>query len=206
MLRSMFINTALSALLIALIAAQQTPRIPVGTAAPDFTGNDDRGRTIRLADYRGKYVVLEWHEKGCPYVTKHYRSGHMQALQREWMSRGVQWLMITSSTEGSHSYLTPDESQKYLADLKAGPTAHILDVDGQIGRAYGTTTALHMVIVAPDGKVIYNGAIDDRPTTAAADLTTARNYVAEALTATFAGQPVANATNTPYGCSIHYGR
>lgn len=202
----MILAAVIPALLLALVAPVQAPRVALGSVAPDFSGSDDRGRTIRLADYRGKYLVLEWHEKGCPYVTKHYRSGHMQALQREWMSRGVQWLMITSSTEGSHSYLTAAESQSYLADLKAAPTAHILDLDGTIGRSYGTTTALHMVIVAPDGKVIYNGAIDDKPTTAAADLATAHNYVTAALTAALAGQPIANATNTPYGCSIHYGR
>ena len=149
-------------------------------------------------------MVLEWHEKGCPYVTKHYRTGHMQRLQKQWTDRGVAWLMITSSAEGNHSYLTQDESRAYLTGLKASHTAHLLDVAGTIGRQYGVLTALHMVVIDPAGTVVYNGAIDDKPTTRVEDLATATNYVQQALTDARAGRPVIPATTEPYGCSVHY--
>ena len=168
--------------------------VRVGERAPDFTAKDDRQTPRSLADFRGKFVVLEWHEKGCPYVSKHYRSGTMQKLQRNWMDQGVAWLMITSSAEGSHSYLTPQESRAYLAELKAAPTAHLLDIDGRIGRQYGVLTALHMVVIDPSGKVVYNGAIDDKPTTRAEDLNGATNYVQLALRNALAGRPMSPAT------------
>ena len=120
------------------------------------------------------------------------------------VDQGVTWLMVTSSAEGNHSYLTPDESRGYLAEVKAAPTAHLLDVDGKIGRQYGVLTALHMVVIDPTGKVVYNGAIDDKPTTRVEDLTGATNYVQRALTEARAGRPVTPATTEPYGCAVHY--
>lgn len=193
-------------MLSTLLTAVQTTTPAVGTAAPAFSAEDDHGRQVRLSDYAGKFVVLEWHEKGCPYVTKHYRGGHMQRMQQEWMKRGVVWLLVTSSAEGNHSYLTPEESRAYLPSINAAPTAHVLDTRGVVGRQYGVTTALHMVIVNPEGTVVYNGAIDDKPTTSAADLATARNYVADALRLALSGKAVQTASTTPYGCSVHYGR
>ena len=194
----------LISLLLSLTTTQRAPLVPVGSAAPVFTVSDDRGTPRSLASFRGKWVVLEWHEKGCPYVTKHYRSGNMQRLQKHWTDQGVAWLMLTSSALGSHSYLTPDESRAYLAELKAAATAHLLDVDGKIGRQYGVVTALHMVVIDPMGKVVYNGAIDDKPTTRVEDLAGATNYVQRALTEARAGRPVSPAVTEAYGCSVHY--
>jgi len=179
------------------------PLVGIGAVAPGFTVLDDHNAPRSLADYRGKFVVLEWHEKGCPYVAKHYKTGHMQALQKAWMDRGVAWLLINSSAEGAHSYLTPEESRAYAASLKAQP-AMLLDTTGRVGKAYGVTTALHMVVVDPAGKVVYNGAIDDQPKTEPSSLNGATNYVDRALTALFANQPVSPATTTPYGCEVHY--
>ena len=195
-----------AAIAIALVGSGgvQNAAVRIGEMSPGFTVKDDRQVPRSLADFRGKFVVLEWHEKGCPYVTKHYRSGSMQRLQRQWTDQGVAWLMITSSAEGSHSYLTPEESRAYLVDLKAAPTAHLLDVDGKVGRQYGVLTALHMVVIDPAGKVVYNGAIDDKPTTRAEDLTSATNYVQQALTNASARRPASPATTQAYGCSIHY--
>jgi peroxiredoxin len=187
------------------LSVQSAPRVPVGSPAPDFSATDDRGREHSLAALRGRYVVLEWHEKGCPYVSKHYKSAQMQALQDRWMSRGVVWLLVNSSTEGSHSYLTPDESRAYASGLKT-QAAMLLDTTGKVGKLYGTTTALHMVIIDPSGKVIYNGAIDDQPKTEASSLVGAKNYVEAALTEAFANRPVSVPTSVPYGCEIHYGR
>lgn len=186
------------------VLAQAPWSIAVGSAAPDFTSIDDRGASRSLGDFKGRWVVLEWHEKGCPYVTKHYKSGSMQRLQQDWMARGVAWLLITSSAEGAHSYLTPEESRKYLAAVKASPTAHLLDATGTIGRQYGVLTALHMVVIDPAGRVVYAGAIDDKPTTRVEDLATATNYVERALTEARAGRVFGPAQTEPYGCSIHY--
>jgi peroxiredoxin len=182
----------------------QKAAVRVGQMAPGFTVNDDRQAPRSLSDFRGKFVVLEWHEKGCPYVTKHYRSGSMQRLQKAWTDQGIAWLMITSSAEGSHSYMTPDESRAYRASQKTSATAHLLDADGRVGRQYGVLTALHMVVVDPAGKVVYNGAIDDKPTTRTEDLSDATNYVQQALTNARAGRAVSPATTQAYGCSIHY--
>jgi peroxiredoxin len=178
--------------------------VPIGAVAPTFTVKDDHNVTRSLTDFRGKWVVLEWHEKGCPYVAKHYRSGQMQRLQKTWTDQGVAWLMITSSAEGAHSYLTPEESRAYLTEQKTSATAHLLDVTGKVGQQYGLLTALHMVVIDPVGKVIYNVAIDDKPTTRVEDLAGATNYVQRALTEGRAGRAVTPATTEPYGCSVHY--
>lgn len=188
-----------------LLAPQGGPVVAVGSVAPAFTTVDDRGKERALADFRGKFVVLEWHEKGCPYVSKHYKSGAMQKLQAEWMARGVVWLLVNSSTEGSHSYLTPDESRAYFKSLSTTPTAALLDHAGRVGRVYGVTTALHMVIIDPSGKVVYNGAIDDQPKTEASSLVGAKNYVSAALTEALAGKIVTMSNSVPYGCEVHYG-
>ena len=182
------------------------PLVAPGAPAPGFTAVDDAGAAHSLADYRGKVVVLEWHEKGCPYVAKHYNGGAMQRLQAEWMARGVAWLLVNSSSEGTHSYLTPQSSRAYFASLKARPTAALLDVSGKVGKLYGVTTALHMVIIDPGGTVVYNGAIDDQPKTEASSLDGAKNYVAAALTEVLAGKPVTTPVTVPYGCDVHYAR
>jgi peroxiredoxin len=192
--------------LVTLAAAQRGPLVPVGTSAPAFSVTDDRGATRSLSDFKGKYVVLEWHEKGCPYVAKHYKGGAMQRLQAEWMVRGVTWLLVNSSAEGTHSYLTPEESREYFAGLKTTATAALLDHSGKVGKLYGVTTALHMVIIDPAGTVIYNGAIDDQPKTEASSLNGAKNYVAAALTEALAGKPVTATATMPYGCEVHYAR
>jgi peroxiredoxin len=203
----MRLSVRLAFLLITLLAVQasaQTPAVRVGAPAPGFTVTDDHGVKRSLSDFRGKFIVLEWHEKGCPYVTKHYRTGHMQRLQSKWIDRGVTWLLLTSSAKGFHSYLTPEESRAYLSELKATPTAMLLDTPGVVSRLYGVTTALHMVIVDPSGRVVYNGAIDDKPTTQFSDLSVAKNYVDQALTEALAARTVSTPTSEPYGCPIHY--
>ena len=198
---------ALIFVLLSLHLSQaQVPKVAVGSDGPAFTVVDDLGEAHQLAAYRGKYVVLEWHEKGCPYVAKHYRGGHMQRLQAEWMKRGVVWLLVNSSAEGFHSYLTATEAREYRASLKTTPTAMLLDTAGTVGKSYGVLTALHMVIINPTGTVIYNGAIDDQAKTEVSSLVGAKNYVEAALTEALAGKPVTTATSVPYGCEVHYGR
>src|SRR5271163_1688363 len=177
----------------------------VGDSAPDFTGTASNGKTVHLADYRGKYVVLEWHNNGCPYVGKHYKSGNMQRLQKQWTSQGVVWLTILSSAPGKQGYVTASEENDYLSKMQAAPTAALLDPSGQIGHLYDAKTSPQMIVINPKGVVIYDGAIDDKPTTDLNDVPGATNYVSRALVEAMAGKPVETAATRPYGCSVKYG-
>jgi AhpC/TSA family len=176
----------------------------IGEAAPDFTATASNGKTVRLADYRGKYVVLEWHNNGCPYVGKHYRSGNMQKLQKEWTSKVVIWLTVLSSGPGKQGYATASEENDYIAKMQAAPTAALLDPSGEIGHLYDAKTSPQMVVINPEGTLIYSGAIDDRPTTDLQDVEGATNYVTLALEQSMAGKPVQTPTTRPYGCSVKY--
>ena len=176
----------------------------VGDPAPDFTGTASDGKTYRLADYRGKYVVLEWHNNGCPYVGKQYNSGNMQRLQKEWTARGVVWFTILSSAPGKQGYVTAGAENDYLARMHAAPTAALLDPAGTIGHLYNAKTSPHMIVINPQGVVIYDGAIDDKPTTDLADVPGATNYVSLALEQSMAGKQVATPVTRPYGCSVKY--
>jgi peroxiredoxin len=177
----------------------------VGEPAPDFSGTDSHGKAVRLADLKGKFVVLEWHNDGCPYVGKHYGSGNMQRLQREWTGKGVVWLTVISSAEGQQGYVTADQANAYFKDKNAAQTAVLLDPRGTIGRMYDARTTPHMFVIDPKGTLIYNGAIDDKPTTDRADVAGATNYVSAALTEAMSGKPVTRSTSRPYGCSVKYG-
>jgi len=191
-----------AAALLPIFAGAQGVR--VGAPAPSFTATDSRGQTESLSQYRGKYVVLEWHNQGCPFTHKHYVSGNMQALQKEWTGKGVVWFTVISSAPGMQGYLTPGEENAYLAQVHASPTAVLMDSDGEVGRLYNAKTTPQMVIIDPAGNLIYDGAIDDRPTPDAADIRGADNYVSDALTEAMAGKPVAKPFTHPYGCSVKY--
>ena len=176
----------------------------VGEAAPDFTAAASTGKTFHLSDFRGKFVVLEWHNNGCPYVGKHYKSGNMQRLQKKWTARGVVWFTVISSAPGKQGYVTASEENDYLAKMQAAPTAALLDSTGEIGHHYDAKTSPHMVVINPQGVVIYDGAIDDRPTTDLSDIPGATNYVNLALEQAIAGKSVETAATRPYGCSVKY--
>jgi len=188
---------------IALIAATASAQ-KVGAPAPDFSGTDSHGTPKTLSQYRGKYVVLEWHNQGCPFVKAQYNSGNMQALQKEWTGKDVVWLMVESSAQGHEGYVTAAEENSYIASEHAAPTAAVLDPSGKIGHLYEAKTSPHMFIIDPQGKLIYNGAIDDHPTTDKADPPKSKNYVSAALTEAMAGKPVEQAVTRPYGCSVKY--
>jgi peroxiredoxin len=176
----------------------------IGAPAPDFAGTTSMGKTIHLSDFHGKFVVLEWHNNGCPYVRKHYNSGNMQNLQKQWTAKGVVWLTIISSAPGKQGYVTAGEENEYLTKMNAAPTAAILDPDGTIGHMYDAKTSPHMFIINQQGVLIYDGAIDDKPTTDLSDVPGATNYVSLALEAAMNGKPVAMQTSRPYGCSVKY--
>ena len=200
----------LSCLLAALFfsaagVAATAQTVQVGGPAPEFKASDSNGKTDSLDQYHGKYVVLEWHNQGCPYTKKHYVSGNMQSLQKEWTAKGVVWLTVISSAPGEQGYVTASEENSYLSRMHAAPTAVLLDSQAKIARLYSAKTTPQMVVIDPNGKVIYDGAIDDRPTPDVDDIKGAKNYVNEALNAAMAGKPVAVAVTKPYGCSVHYG-
>jgi len=176
----------------------------VGKPAPDFTATDTNGKVHKLSEYRGKFVVLEWTNRGCPYTQKHYNSGNMQRLQREWTSKGVIWLTVVSSAPGEQGYVTAPEENAYLRENSAAPTAVLLDPTGTVGHLYDAKTTPHMFIINSQGMLIYNGAIDDRPTTDLADVNRAKNYVSASLQEATSGKPVSNTTTRPYGCSVKY--
>ena len=193
-------------LLVAVIAASSGAAValPPGSSAPDFKGVDSNGVEHKLSEYRGKFVVLEWANQGCPFEQKHYLSGNMESLQKQWTSKGVVWLSIISSAPGQQGYVTPAEENDYLKTMKAAPTAALLDPKGTIGHLYDARTTPHMFVIDPSGKIVYQGALDDKPTPDPASLKTADNYVSDALGAAMAGKPVAVSVTRPYGCSVKY--
>jgi peroxiredoxin len=197
------VNSMLVALLLctapAILSAAK-----VGQPAPDFTGNASNGKSVHLSDLRGKYVVLEWHNNGCPFVRKQYNSGNMQHLQKQWTAQGVVWLTVLSSSPGKQGYVTASEENDYLAKQQAAPTAALLDPSGDIGHLYDAKTSPHMFVINPQGVLIYDGAIDDKPTPDLADVPGAKNYVSLALEEAMAGKPVETPATRPYGCSVKY--
>lgn len=187
------------------VSAGVVMALPPGSTAPDFKGVDSNGVTHSLSEYRGKFVVLEWANRGCPYEKKHYLSGNMELLQKEWTAKGVVWLSILSDPPGAQGYVTPAEENDYLKTMYASPTAALLDPMGAIGHLYDARTTPHMFVIDPAGKIVYQGALDDKPTPDPASLKTADNYVSDALNAAMAGKPIAVAVTKPYGCAVHYG-
>jgi peroxiredoxin len=192
----------LTSLIASAIFAFEPPS--VGSAAPDFSLADAKGETHSLSQYKGKYVVLEWFNPQCPFVKKHYGSGNMQKLQQEFTSKGVVWLTINSSAPGTWGALTPDQAKEKMTEWKTHETALLLDSGGKAGRAYGAKNTPNMVVINPDGKIVYEGAIDSKATPNAADIPSSLNYVKVALDESLAGKPVTTARTKPYGCAVEY--
>jgi peroxiredoxin len=197
----------LAAITVALLlgaAVQAHAGAVVGKPAPPLRATDVNGKTVTLDSFKGKFVVLEWVNFHCPFVGKHYGSGHMQKLQEEYTGKGVVWLSICSSAPGKQGYVTGPEAKKLMKERGAAPTDFLLDPKGTVGRAYGAKTTPHMFVIDPRGIVLYDGAIDDTPSTDKADIATAKNYVSAALDEALAGKKVEVAASQPYGCSVKY--
>lgn len=176
----------------------------VGQPAPAFSAVDTQGKTVSLADFKGRHVVLEWVNPGCPFVRKHYDSANMQDTQKMATAKGVTWLTINSTATEASDYMAPAELQSWMQKHQAAASATLMDADGKIGRAYGARTTPHMYVIDPAGKLVYAGAIDSKPTANPADIKTATNHVAKALDEALAGKPVTTASTQAYGCSIKY--
>ncbi|HEX7573094.1 MAG TPA: redoxin domain-containing protein [Bacteroidota bacterium] len=190
-----------------LLVARPVPaadRASVDSPAPQFTLTDGQGVSHSLADYRGKYVILEWVNFGCPFVGKHYGSGSMQELQRTMTGRGTVWLSICSSAPGKQGFYEGEELKEKLKQENASPTAYLVDADGAVGKLYGAKTTPHMFIVDPQGVLIYEGGIDNIASTDRADIAKATNYVKEVMAAAWDGKPLPVKTTRSYGCSVKY--
>jgi len=206
------VAAALAIAAVSVLADKQMPSAKesggatavVGEMAPGFTLMDTAGKKHALADYKGKFVVLEWINFGCPFVVKHYGSGNMQSLQSGYEKKGVVWLTICSSAPGKQGYLEGAELTAAIAEHGCKPTAYLVDTDGSVGRMYNAKTTPNMYVIDPSGKLIYAGAIDDKPTTNPDDIKGATNYVQAALDAAMTGKPVVVSSTQPYGCSVKY--
>jgi peroxiredoxin len=176
----------------------------VGKPAPNFSLKDLSGKEHKLSDFKGKYVVLEWVNFGCPFVRKHYGSENMQKLQKEFTDKGVVWLSICSSAPGKQGNETPDAAKKGLAKFGSDASAYLVDEDGKVGKLYNAKTTPQMFIVNPEGMLIYAGAIDDKPTPKPETVAVAKNYVKAALNEATSGNPVSIPSTKPYGCSVKY--
>src|ERR1700730_18161770 len=177
---------------------------PVGAAAPEFSLSDSKGKTHSLAQYKGKYVVLEWFNPECPFVKKHYGSGNMQKLQEEFTAKGVVWLSIDSSAPGLEGNLTAEQASTKMTEWKTKQTALVLDPDGKAGRSYGAKNTPHMFVINPEGKIVYEGAIDSKATPNPSDIASSTNWVKIALDQSLAGKTVTTPSSRPYGCSVKY--
>jgi peroxiredoxin len=188
-----------------LVAASSAPAAAVvGQPAPAFTLTDSHGKAHSLAGFAGKVVVLEWWNHQCPFVAKHYDSGNMQKLQKEWTGKGVVWLTVNSSAPGQQGHVDGAKANELMKAKSGASTAVLLDHDGTVGRAYGAKTTPHMFVIDGKGKLAYAGGIDDKPSTDQADVPIATNHVAAALAEVTAGKPVTTASSQPYGCNVKY--
>jgi hypothetical protein len=194
-LRSLLVRTCFLLLFIASAFA-----VRIGDPAPGFTVVDSNGHQQHLSDYKGKFVVLEWHSRDCSNVKKLYESGSMQALQKDWTAKGVVWLTIISSVPGRPGFVTPSQENEYIKTMNAAPTAALLDMGGSVGHLYGAKMTPEMFVIAPNGTLIYNGALDAPSGKSGAP----KNYVSAALEQAMAGQPVKESFTTPYGCPVKY--
>ena len=189
----------LAAFAVAPALSQQATNAPAG----NFRLTDMNGKAVQLADYRGKIVVLEWNNPGCPYVKKHY-AGNMQKTQGLARRDGAVWLTINSGAPGKQGHMTGPEAKAMVASAKAQPTAYLLDPEGRVGKGYGAKTTPHLYVIDAKGVLRYQGGIDDKPTADVADIAGARNHVLAALGEMKAGKPVSMAETRPYGCSVKY--
>ncbi len=198
-------RTLVIAFTAGLVAIAQAAVAP-GVSAPDFTLTSVDGTSVKLSQYRGKYVVLEWFNSECPFVQKHYNSGNMQKLQSNYTDKGIVWLAINSTNPKHFNYRDAKRSRQIMSDWKSEPDSLLLDPGGTVGRAYGARTTPHMYIIDPEGELVYMGGIDDKPSTNARDIPGAKNYVMAALDELLAGRGVSDSDTRPYGCSIKYAR
>lgn len=199
MLRFLFAALLMLSSVSAAFAAPEA-----GNPAPDFTAADASGKTVKLSDYKGRVVVLEWHNPECPFVKKHYGSGNMQKLQSYAQGQQAVWITVNSGAPGKQGAMTPAEAKAFVEKHKLAIDHYIADPEGKIGKLYDAKTTPHMFVIDKDGNVAYMGAIDDRPSADPKDIAAATNYVRAALDALKSGTPLVMTSTQSYGCSVKY--
>lgn len=195
---------SLTVIVLSLIASVAFAEVKVDAPAPTFSETDQAGKMQSLEANKGKWVVLEWYNEGCPYVKKHYGSQNMQNLQKTYTGKGVVWYTVATSAKGQQGYVDPKEAAQKLKEAGMSSTALLLDADGTMGKAYGAKVTPHMFVINPEGKVVYAGAIDSNDSSDPKTIASSTNYVVAALDAGLAGKPIAQKTSKPYGCSVKY--
>lgn len=203
-MRKIGFGFAIAALGLAVAPALADESLKIGQPAPAFTGVDSNGQAVRLSDFKGKTVVLEWTNDGCPYVGKWYRSGAMQQLQRDAAQLGAIWLTIASSAPGEQGYVDAAKANADTRSRNADPAHVLLDPQGAIGHLYSAQTTPHIFVIRPDGALAYMGGADSIATTRIEDMQRAEPYAREALDAVVAGKPVQHPITRPYGCTVKY--
>ena len=198
-------RTFSSSFVLPAFAVGMTPTYAatIGQFAPDFSATDGLGKSHKLSDFKGKHVVLEWTNPGCPFVVKHY-GGNMQALQSEFTGKGVVWLSVNSTVNDSRDYLPPAKLMAWKAEKKAHATAVLMDESGKIGQLYNAKTTPQMYIISPQGVLVYAGAIDSVPSARVDDIKNATNYVRQGLNEALAGKAISVTSTRAYGCSVKY--
>lgn len=205
MIRAITRTLGISAFIVLVGASASGFAAPkVNAPAPDFTATDSNGKAQKLADQKGKIVVLEWTNNGCPFVGKHYGSGNMQSLQKKYTGQGVVWFTVVSSAPNTQGYVTAEQANRDTQQRNAAPTAVLLDPTGQLGHLYGAQATPHMYVIDAKGQLAYMGAIDDIPSASASDIAKAKNYVAAAIDEIKAGKAVSVPATKAYGCSVKY--
>jgi peroxiredoxin len=199
-----FLITTLTLAALAASGSALAQSAVVGQPAPAFSAKDTSGKTVNLADFKGKHVVLEWVNPGCPYVQKHYGAKNMQATQQGATAKGVVWLTVNSTAPEYGDYQSPSQLAAWMKEQGAAATATLMDEDGKLGRAYGARTTPHLYVIDAQGKLAYAGAIDSKPTSRASDIATATNHVNVALAESLAGKPLSTASTRAYGCTVKY--
>jgi peroxiredoxin len=206
MKRRQFTSTSAAAVALLtnpMLFAAET-KATIGQTAPNFSAKDVNGKTVSLADFKDKTVVLEWVNPGCPFVRKHYGASNMQSTQQEAQSKNVVWLAINSTATDHFDYMPPAKLAVWMKEQKANATHTLMDEDGKIGKAYGARTTPHMYIVDGKGMLVYAGGIDSIASASAADIPKATNYVKVAMNEIASGKPLSNTATRPYGCSVKY--
>lgn len=209
MLKSLVKHSVLAGAAMALgwASLQSAPpalAVNSGQAGPAFSLTGHDGKTYTLSQFKGKHVVLEWYNKDCPYVRKHYDAGNMQALQKRFGAKGVVWLTVISSAPGKQGHLNAAGAGAQIKQEKALPRAVLLDPTGKVGKAYNAQTTPHMYVINPQGRLVYQGGIDDKPSASPASLKGATPWFSQALDASVGGKPVPLSTTKAYGCAVKY--
>lgn len=189
---------------VVFLTSQAVAALRPGETAPEFEVKDIAGKTHKLSDFKGNWVVLEWFNKGCPFIQKHYNTSNMQNLQKKYTKQGVIWLSVISSAEGKQGYESDADTEKTRIQLGASPSFILRDNRGIVGRLYDAKTTPHMFIISPEQKIAYNGAIDDKDSYEIASVKEAKNYVSQALDEALAKKPISVPSTRPYGCSVKY--